>query len=218
MAHERYDRVMPERRYRAGDSIEDHCRACKLDRRHTVIAADADGQPIRVACGYCGSEHNYRGGPRQEVPVSAAHQPPAPRAARQPFPLVSERERIAPPVTTDQTSGVDFELLLRRVIREETGLTPVTPADKWRGGSFVLRPGTAGLQEKAWPIEAFFHKIVMVRNRLRTLEQQINAMDVPEDVKVKLQTYVTGCYGSLTSFNVLFAEDEDQFRGTGGSE
>src|SRR4029078_9798001 len=57
---------MAERPYRAGDSIEDHCRACKLDRRHTVIAADGDGRPIRVACGYCGSEHNYRGGPRMD--------------------------------------------------------------------------------------------------------------------------------------------------------
>ena len=52
------------RTYRAGDSLEDYCRACKLDRMHTVIAAGEDGLPIRVACGYCGSEHNYRGGPR----------------------------------------------------------------------------------------------------------------------------------------------------------
>ena len=56
----------------------------------------------------------------------------------------------------------------------------------------------------------------MLRNRLRTLEQQINAMDMPEDAKLRLQNYVTGCYGSLTSFNVLFALEEDQFRGAGG--
>ncbi len=110
---------------------------------------------------------------------------------------------------------VDFELLLRRIIREETGLTGVVPADKWRDGTLVLRPASRGLQEKSWPIETFFHKIVMVRNRLRTLEQQINAADLPEDVKVRLQTYITGCYGSLTSFNVLFADDEDQFKGSG---
>jgi hypothetical protein len=106
--------------------------------------------------------------------------------------------------------------MLRRVIREETGLTPVVPAEKWRGGQFVLRPGTPGRQEKAWPIETFFHKVVMLRNRLRTLEQQINAADVPDDVKVRLQAYISGCYGSLTSFNVLFADEEDQFRGSGG--
>ncbi len=112
------------------------------------------------------------------------------------------------------STDVDLELLLRRIIREETGLTAATPADKWRGGSLVLRSATAGLQEKSWPIETFFHKIVMVRNRLRTLEQQINAMEMPEDVKVRLQGYVTGCYGSLTSFNVLFADEDDQFKGT----
>jgi hypothetical protein len=108
----------------------------------------------------------------------------------------------------------DLELLLRRVIREETGITPVTPADKWRGGTLILRPGTAGLQDKSWPIETFFHKVVMLRNRLRTLEQQVNAADLPDDVKVRLQGYISGCYGTLTSFNVLFAEEDDQFRGS----
>lgn len=111
-------------------------------------------------------------------------------------------------------STTDLEMVLRRIIREETGITPVTPAEKWRGGTMVLRPGTAGLQEKSWPIETFFHKVVMLRNRLRTLEQQINATDLPEDVKVKVQGYISGCYGSLTSFNVLFAEDADQFKGS----
>jgi hypothetical protein len=116
---------------------------------------------------------------------------------------------------SDGTSG-DLELLLRRIIREETGLTAAVPAAKWRGGTLVLRPGTAGLQEKSWPIETFFHKIVMLRNRLRTLEQQVNAASLPDDVKIRLQSYVSGCYGSLTSFNVLFAAEEDQFKGSGG--
>ena len=113
-------------------------------------------------------------------------------------------------------SSPDLEMLLRRVIREETGITPATPAEKWRGGSLVLRPGTPGLQEKSWPIETFFHKVVMLRNRLRTLEQQVNASELPDDVKVRMQSYVSGCYGSLTSFNVLFADDEDQFKGSSG--
>ncbi len=110
----------------------------------------------------------------------------------------------------------DLELLLRRVIREEAGVTPVAPADKWRGGTLVLRPGSPGLQEKTWPIETFFHKVVMLRNRLRTMEQQINSAELPDDVKVRLQAYISGCYGTLTSFNVLFAEEEDQFKGAGG--
>ena len=117
---------------------------------------------------------------------------------------------------TSGHSDTDLELLLRRVIREETGLTPVAPADKWRNGLMVLRPGTPGLQEKTWPIETFFHKIVMIRNRLRSLEQQINAADLPEDLKIRLQGYISGCYGSLTSFNVLFADEADHFKGTGG--
>lgn len=110
------------------------------------------------------------------------------------------------------TQDLDIEMLLRRVIREETGITPVAPAEKWRGGTLVLRPAS-GSQEKAWPIETFFHKVVMIRNRLRTLEQQVNATELPEDVKLKLQSYISGCYGSLTSFNVLFADEEDQFKG-----
>jgi hypothetical protein len=113
-------------------------------------------------------------------------------------------------------SSADLEMLLRRIIREECGISAVTPADKWRGGMLVLRPGTQGLQEKSWPIETFFHKVVMLRNRLRTLEQQLNASELSDDVKVKLQGYITGCYGSLTSFNVLFADEDDQFKGSGG--
>src|SRR5215212_2580940 len=152
---------MASRQYRAGESIEDFCRACKTDRMHTVIAADADGQPIRVVCGYCHSEHNYRGGPRvgQESRtaswggdiVSPSRQPVAragARTEREAFPIVSDRERIAPPMGED--SSVDIEMILRRVIREEAGITAVTPAEKWRGGHLVLRPGSASLQEKSW--------------------------------------------------------------------
>jgi hypothetical protein len=118
--------------------------------------------------------------------------------------------------TSDTTH--DLESLLRRVLREELGLTPGAPAAKWRGGQMVLRPGNPGLQEKAWPIDTLFHKVVMIRNRLRTLEQQLNAAEIPEDLKLRLQAYVSGCYGSLTSFNVLFADEADQFRGAGGGD
>ena len=215
---------MEPRRYRAGESTEDFCRVCKTDRMHTVVAADADGRPIRVDCGYCHSEHNYRGGGRiggSPVGVgpgrtqgSAPASPSRAVSAKEPFPLVSERERTGPPMTPDRDA--DLELLLRRIIREEAGVTAVVPAEKWRGGTMVLRPGTPGLQERSWPIETFFHKVVMLRNRLRTLEQHVNSADLPDDVKVKLQGYISGCYGTLTSFNVLFAEEEDQFKGAGG--
>ena len=191
---------------------------------HTVIVVDSASQPIRTRCDFCGSEHNYRGGPRTAAargpiaarPSAAAVAEPAdrpqPTASES---IVSARERRFPAMSPD-TNTPDLELLIRTIIREEGGLTPVTPADKWRGGELVLRPGKPGLQEKSWPIETFFHKVVMLRNRLRTLEQQVNASELPNDQKVKLQAYITGCYGSLTSFNVLFAEEDDQFRGSGG--
>ncbi|GAC1351325.1 MAG: hypothetical protein NVSMB1_03250 [Polyangiales bacterium] len=132
-----------------------------------------------------------------------------------PLPVVSERERThkSMSVNTADGSSIDLEMLLRRIIREEGGVTPVVPAEKWRGGELVLRAGNQGGQDKVIPIETFFHKIVMLRNRLRVLEQQLNASNMPEDVKLKLQGYVTGCYGTLTSFNVLFAEEEDRFQG-----
>lgn len=204
----------PTRPYRAGDSIEDFCRACKTDRLHTIVVVDVQGAPLRVSCGYCHSEHNYRGGPRVESPGRGAAPPAAGEPRHQPtdpFPLVSERERTMPPMPGEST---DLELLLRRVIREETGLTPASPAPKWRGGTLVLRPATAGLQEKSWPIETFFHKVVMLRNRLRTLEQVVNASALTDEEKVRLQGYISGCYGTLTSFNVLFADEQDQFKGT----
>ena len=212
------------RTYRAGDSVEDYCRACKMDRMHTVIVTDSDSRPLRVVCGYCDSEHNFRGGPRtgnDDAPVrsggAGAATARTPGGERESLPIVSERERSGPAMSLQSSGGeVDIEMLLRRIIREETGITPVAPADKWRGGTLVLRPGNAQLQEKSWPIETFFHKVVMLRNRLRTLEQQVNATDLPEDVKIKLQGYISGCYGSLTSFNVLFADESDQFKGSSG--
>jgi hypothetical protein len=217
-----------QRPVRAGDAIEDFCRACKIDRMHTVRAADAAGAPLRVTCGYCGSEHHYRGGPRMSPPgppkdaagrASSAPTRPSsssrPRPGGDPLPLVTDRERSAPPVMLPDTP-VDLELLLRRIIREEAGVSSVVPSERWRGGTLVLRPGTPGLQEKSWPIETFFHKVVMLRNRLRTLEQQVNASDLPDDAKVRLQGYISGCYGSLTSFNLLFADEDDQFKGSGG--
>jgi len=87
---------------------------------------------------------------------------------------------------------------------------------RWEDGEMILKPGKDGLQEKAIPIETFFHKIVMLRDRLRVLEQKINSNDKLGDAdKVDLQQYVTRIYGSLTSFNMLFQYREDHFRGEG---
>lgn len=187
--------------FRVGMGIDDHCAACKTARRHTVTAVAGD--VVRVICDYCGSQHQYRGGPREE-----RVRPFIPRT----IPVGEGRETPMDPSTAGPE---DLERMLRRVLREELGLSPTSLAARWAGGEVVLRPGRAGVQEKAWPIDTFFHKVVMVRNRLRVLEQQINGAEIPEALKVQLQGYVTGCYGTLTSFNVLFEEEADRFRGSG---
>jgi len=198
------------RQYRAGQSVEDDCRQCHEDRIHTVIVVDANAQPLRVSCDYCRSEHNYRGGPRSGPTRSTVA-----AGARQ-FSAPAAKVDHNPQEIAMQEPDTNLEATIRRIIREETGLTAVAPAEKWRGGQLILRPGKPGVQEKAMPIDSFFNKIVMLRNRLRTLEQQVNASELPDDQKLKLQGYITGCYGSLTSFNVLFANEDDKFVGSGG--
>ena len=88
--------------------------------------------------------------------------------------------------------------------------------DRWKGGNMLLQPEDKSLKPKEMPIEAFFHKIVMVRDRLRVMEQRINASKLEEEEKINLQQYITRIYGSLTSFNVLFKNKEDQFVGEKG--
>lgn len=200
-------------RHRAGEPVIDECRACKAERAHTAIAVDGGGRVLRVMCDFCGSQHNYRGGGGDRP---ASRGPAVRQTASVGGPrLVSDEKKEAKAM---RETGDDLGEVLRRVLREELGLTPVAPADRWRGGELVLRPGKPGLQEKKWPIDAFFHKVVMIRNRLRSLEQQVNAAELPEDAKLKLQAYVTACYGSLTSFNLLFADEADQFHGSGGGD
>ncbi len=108
----------------------------------------------------------------------------------------------------------EFRSILRDVIRDELGVSNVDIAGKWDGGEVIIKAGKEGVQDKHIPIDSLFHKIVMIRDKLRVLEQKINGHPkLAAEDKVQLQQYVTGCYGSLTTFNVLFADRDDQFVG-----
>ena len=114
----------------------------------------------------------------------------------------------------DTVSFYDVEQSLLSILKKWNGIgEPVAISDKWKGGSMVLEPGQAGLAKKEVPIDTFFHKIVMLRDRLRVMEQKINASNLEEIEKVELQQYITRIYGTLTTFNVLFKSQSDNFVG-----
>jgi hypothetical protein len=113
----------------------------------------------------------------------------------------------------------EFRSVLREVIQEELGLIDVEMGGRWQGGEIVMKPGKEGTQEKRVPLDAFFRKVVGLRDKLRVLEQKVNSHPkLTDEEKVQMQQYVTGCYGALTTFNVLFANRDDQFTGQKGED
>lgn len=110
----------------------------------------------------------------------------------------------------------DVEEALSNVLHKYGALSEIVElGDKWKNGSLILKPYDDTLQSKEVPIDSFFRKIVMVRDRLRVLEQNINSHAVLSDEeKVHLQQYITRAYGSLTTFNILFKEKRHQFKGS----
>ncbi len=116
---------------------------------------------------------------------------------------------MIPAVDIEELRGV-----LRALLEEEVGLGTTDIAERFRDGKLVLRPKDPSLQSKEIPVEAFFHKVVMIRDRLRVLEQKINSNQSLTDAeKVDLQQYITKIYGTLTTFNVLFRERGHGFPG-----
>ncbi len=112
----------------------------------------------------------------------------------------------------------EAEKSLIRILRQWSDVSEIVPlADRWDKGTMILRPQDPGLKEKEIPIETFFHKIVMARDRLRVMEQRINSSKLTDEEKVNLQQYITRIYGSLTTFNILFKYKEHQFRGESSS-
>ena len=115
----------------------------------------------------------------------------------------------------DTVSFSEIEDSLRAILKKWSDASEIVPmADKWRGGTMVLEPKDGNLSNKEIPINTFFHKIVMLRDRIRVMEQKINSSKSLEDQdKVDLQQYITRCYGSLTTFNVLFKNNSQSFKG-----
>lgn len=111
----------------------------------------------------------------------------------------------------------DVKSILKELIAPLTDpVQCVELGDRWEGGKMILEPGREGLQSKEIPIETFFHKIVMTRDRLRVMEQKINSSGLAESEKIELQQYISRIYGSMTTFNILFEDKDDYFVGTGG--
>jgi len=115
---------------------------------------------------------------------------------------------------SDLVSLFDVEQSLNKILQKWLDSTEtIALGDKWRGGKIILKPGRNDLSSKEMPIDGFFHKIVMMRDRLRVLEQRVNASQLLDDDKVNIQQYITKIYGSMTSFNVLFKQPEHYFVG-----
>lgn len=116
--------------------------------------------------------------------------------------------------TTESVTFTEAEKSLMRILRAWSDVSEVVPlGERWEGGIMILKPKDPSLKPKEVPIEQFFHKIVMVRDRLRVIEQRVNASKLSDEDKVNLQQYITRIYGSLTTFNVLFRYKEQYFVG-----
>ncbi len=128
-------------------------------------------------------------------------------------------EIIPENVTADIETQSEAERSLLSILRLWGGITEVVPlGDKWKGGTMILQAGDKSVKAKEIPIDVFFHKIVMARDRLRVLEQQVNGhKGLSDEEKVNLQQYITRIYGSFTTFNVLFRNKEQWFIGEKGS-
>ncbi len=155
--------------------------------------------------------------PPEDLEASSASRSAAPAAPLQAAPSATEpsRLRASPAASTsppDRRQAIQASLA--ELALDLIGAAEIPLMERWAGGQILVTPGKPGLKEKVVPLEAFFHKIVMIRDRLRALEQKINAStSLSEAEKVEMQQYLTRVQGSLTTFNFLFRERRDWFTG-----
>ncbi len=214
------------------------CGNCKLWRPHSLDAVkgwvgECRVQPQRSLFPPSAPICNAFAARGEAVKVAQEAATARPKALRSIAPVVRSASGTARPTSVgptlvnrvDPSTEIDFEgdtmtrQELMELFLEASGLADVPLAQKWEGGVVKMQPGNPELQAKELPIDSLFHKVVMLRDRLRTLEQKINAHPKLTDAeKVEMQQYVTRCYGSLTTFNVLFRDKNDQFVGQKGDE
>lgn len=202
------------------------CGSCVFFIPRSIDAVGASSGECRLGCWPAPLRDTATCGNYQMI-GGARPQPRAERAPRQPRGLVGTRtpasaRDVRPPIPTEVGIDMDqdeFRSVLREILLDELGVRDTELGDRWLHGELVLVPGKAGTAEKRIPIDSLFRKVVLIREKLRVLEQKINNHDKLDDNdRMQLQQYVTQCYGSLTTFNVLFKHKDDQFAGASGKD
>jgi hypothetical protein len=190
------------------------CGSCAFFIPRTTDALGARSGDCRLGCWpsplldvrTCGNHQRIGAKPN---PMVRSGRQPAPK------PIVIARPPLPSDVGIDMDQA-EFRNVLREILLDELGVRDTELGDRWQNGELVLVPGKAGTQEKRIPIDNLFRKVVLIREKLRVLEQKINSHEKLDDSdRLQLQQYITQCYGSLTTFNVLFKHKDDQFSGQG---
>jgi hypothetical protein len=162
---------------------------------------------------------NYQAlGARPKPAATRGRQAPAVRVSSTREPAAPARPALPSEIGIDMDQD-EFRSVLREILLDELGVRDTELGDRWQNGELVLVPGKAGTAEKRIPIDNLFRKVVLIREKLRVLEQKINNHEKLDDNdRLQLQQYVTQCYGSLTTFNVLFKHKDDQFAGSSAKD